>query len=89
MIIIPIGDHSSPYNTQGEEDSKPTLLKRVVHLVCASNFLNFDLSIFANRRNALARSLDFLLEFRDRARQASDIANGLFGFCLVGFWLLV
>lgn len=59
------------------------------YLVGASNFLNFDLSILADLRNALARSFNFLLQFLDRARQARDIANGLFGFGLFGFWLFV
>lgn len=62
MIIIPNGDRSSPYKTQCEENSsKSTILKQVFLFSCASNFLNFDLSILADLRNALARSFNFLL----------------------------
>lgn len=64
MIIIPNGDRSSPspYKTQCEENSsKSTLSSESFYLVCARNFVEFDLPIFANLCNASARPFDVIL----------------------------
>lgn len=81
IILAETGLDRKEPNAKRSHPSRP-FRSGSFYLVRATNFLNLNLSIFAELRDALARSVHFLLQFLDRAGQTRDVADGLLGLGL-------